>query len=189
MTTVHIETKNLPSILQRELAKVEYKGRDICVEAKEKAYLSDCGSDGRRAFVVILNMTTGESRYVQGSWGGPNMFSPTNPVDLDDREYPIPPNGAVIRGSEGYGGVRASIFVHPSSLTPLLPAGPTVTDREKQILGLMGFNGKYKGEEMRRANVTQEELKTLADKGLIKVNKAGATSITTAGKNAIGRKW
>lgn len=187
--TVHIETKNLPPILQRELAKVEFHGKDICVEAKETAILSDCGCEGRRAFVVLLNMTTGESRYVQGSWGGANIFNPQNPVDLDDRTHIIPPNGAVIKGSQGYGGVRATIFVHPSSLAPLLPAGPTVTDREKQILGLMGYKSFYKKERMDEMKVTPEELTSLASKGLIKINKAGASSITTAGKNAIDRRW
>jgi hypothetical protein len=67
------------------------------------------GSQGRRGFVTILNLDTGASRRLTGSWGGSNMFT-ASPVDEGDAVIPIPSNGAVLKGSMGYPRTFATIY-------------------------------------------------------------------------------
>ena len=139
---------------------------------------------GRRAFTLAVNLRTGQvSQVAMGSWGGPNQFV-QRPVDDLDSKIKIPPDNAVIKGSEGHGPTWAMIYVHPETLTPLLPGDGDLSEREKDILGMMRYKSFYKKELFQRNRVTKEEVKKLADGGYIKVNKAGSTSLTTKGKNA-----
>jgi hypothetical protein len=182
-----VEVKALPSALRSALASLGYGKRDIRVSAADTVSLQDFGSAGCRSFVCIVNLETGERETRHGSWGGPGVGSANNPVDLDSRQHRIPLNGAVISGAEGGGQpVYASVKVNPANLAKLLPPSADVTEKEKSILRVFrGYKaGEYRKAELARLDTASEDLAALVGKGLLKQNAAGATQITTAGKNA-----
>lgn len=183
---MYVNVKDLPYCLQEALARVGYTKKDVALEGREKVCLLDSGSDGRRAFAVLIDLETGERRTTYGSWGGANMFNPTNVVDLDDRAHTLPVGGAVVLGSEGYGGVMARIFLHPENLTKLLPMKVDVSDKDRAILEAIGSlkSGPYRREALQRIRATDEDINSLVARGFLNKNKAGAVSITTEGKNA-----
>jgi hypothetical protein len=168
--------------------------RDSCaVEPHEKVSRSGARGDGRRAFVAVVDMSTGQSKIEWGSWGGPNMFNPRNAVDMDRASYPIPPNVAVVEGSIGTK-TYATVSVRPDAIVALLPAGPSVSERDKRILndyvGLTSQGRKNEWERYPERRPTEAELEALAARKLLKRAKNGATSITTEGRNAIaGERW
>jgi hypothetical protein len=187
---IYIETKSLPDPIALTLRSLGFKRPTIAIYASEKAYIGDCGEQGRRGFAVLLNLETGETKHFQGSWGGSNMFSPTNAVDLDHNSHALPANGCVINGSEGYKGTRASVTVHPSRIAPLLPAstGDGITPRQALLLSVYaGLNSRGRREYFDRHGIdstpTLAELEAMQARGWIKVSKAGAVSVTPAGRN------
>lgn len=99
---MYIKVKELPDCLIRALQSVEFGGNDISVSTEEKVSLFDPGEAGRRGFFILVDLSTGERKTFEGSWGGSNMFNPGNQVDLNQEEYSLPENGAVVRGSTGY---------------------------------------------------------------------------------------
>ena len=131
---MHIKVKDLPSTLQAALKSCGYARADIGVEAKDN-YTMQCRTSGagRRGFTMAVDLATGKSETVTGSWGGANMFNPGNSVDLDDTRRPLPPNFAVVHGSEG-DGVRAYVEVNPQTLIPLLPATAELSKVETALL-------------------------------------------------------
>ena len=197
---MHIQVKALPESLRRTLSAVAYGARDIEVSPAETFTVQDFGGDGRRAFIFVVDLKTGRYEAFHGSWGGPNIFDRSNPVDNDATVRPLPEGFAVISGSTGHG-VYASIQVNPKSLAPLLPAAPAVAlspvEAEtlriyREIRGgrrdeyLTGYSaGGYRSVTDRRLTFAEVSaaLLSLSAKGLLKVNKAGATSVTTEGKN------
>lgn len=188
---MHVQVKQLPDSLRDALRAVGYARADIGLRAKASTTLNDYGADGRQAFVVVVNLKTREYKISRGSWGGPNAYCLNNAVDLDQTEYPIPLDGAVIKGSRG-NSVYATIYVHPDALAPLLPAPSSdVSDKEKAILYAYNSlkSGPYRQEELRRVDASQSDVDALIAKGLLKRNAAGSVSITTDGKNASGRGY
>jgi hypothetical protein len=142
------------------------------------------------------------------------MFNPENAVDLNRQDYPLPPHGCAIKGSMGYPRTFATIYVHPDHLQAFLPAGdqkPELSQDEKQVLsayrGLTSagrkdeFNrwdmdARWGGSDWRyhadrypfrpmRLSEVAEATDSLVEKGLLARNKAGAISVTLAGKNAL----
>jgi hypothetical protein len=66
----------------------------------------------------------------------------------------------------------------------MLPAAPTVSERDGRILGACkSYTSAYRKEWFARNKVTDTELDALVSAGYLKKNKAGAISITTSGKN------
>jgi len=187
----HCAVKDLPSTVQNALRSIGYAKKDIGVNAEEKTSVGDCGCDGRRSFVMLLDLASGESKTMRGSWGGANIFNPRNQVDLDFEDYALPPGGAVIHASEGYGGVWASLTIHPSNVAKLLPAsGSDVSEKDRKILAAIGGlkSGPYRKEALDRLGTTPADLDSLVSRGFLSRNKAGAIAITTAGKNARGNE-
>jgi len=194
----HVAVRELPQALQRALLSVGYKRKDIRVEPDTTYSPSEgtAGASGQRGFIVVVNMATGQMKKEMGSWGGGNMFE-NKQVDQDRKEYPIPNNGAVIVGSSGGRGNFAHIKVHPSNLAAILPAGDDekLPPDEQKALNIIGglksgarreyFDRNRLGPYDFRANPL---LQSLAKKGLIKANRAGAMAITTKGRNARTRE-
>jgi hypothetical protein len=188
--TVHIAVKELSPHVRNALASVGYGAKDILVEAANEIHPSAYAGEGQRAFCVILNLTTGERKTLSGSWGGSNMFTSTLVDDTrgEDRA-PMPEDGVVIKGSIGYPRTFATIYAHPNTVGRFLPSGEDdepLTDGQAQALychkALKG--GHYRREEMERRGCTTADVDALVERGLLKRNRAGATQITTAGKNA-----
>lgn len=179
MSSVYSQVKELPLILQRALKSIGYYKKDISIEGKETVSVQDSGGDGRRGFVVLVDLVANSYRKSYGSWGGANMFT-ANVVDSDDKEHAIPPNGAVITGCEGGGHpTLANLYLHPSNIVKFLPPKVELTDAERIALEQMStLKPGY------RDTVPPPVLASLLTKGLAKQNKAGAVQITTAGKTA-----
>jgi hypothetical protein len=179
---MYIEVKALPPVVQSALDSVGYGRKDIEVTAGEFAYPMQ-GDAGQRGFMTVINLATGEFRTAQGSYGGANPFQKS--VD-DIDSVALQPGMMVITGVSGYGPVYASITAHPSNMAAMLPAGPTLSQRELTVLyafrALKG--GEARRDHFRRYEVKQSEIDALEAKGLIKVNKAGAAQITTEGRNS-----
>ena len=179
-----ILTRQLPLSLQNLLARFSYGKRDIGLEATETVSPQLGGAAGRRGFVAILNLESGESQAFEGSWGGQNAFT-VNRVDSDETLYRIPPNVVVVKGYTGYPYSTATLYAAPGTVAPLLPSGVKMSDREVAILsayrGLR--SGPYRQEAL--ALYGEDEIKALVTRGLLKESRNGARQITTEGKNAL----
>jgi hypothetical protein len=188
---MHIALSDLPEIVRSTLSSFGYRASDIELRAATSYSPRVSGGKGRRGFVACINVETRKVESREGSYGGSNMFSPQNQVDLDPNIYPIPPNCVVVSGSTG-GRTFASALAHPAMLPALLPGNdPELTDNDRAFLYILkGFKSSYRKDEAWRAGVQwpdSDRLGTLASKGLIKVNKAGSVRLTTEGKNAANK--
>jgi len=192
----HVMVKDLPASVQKALASVRYKKRDIKISPATSFRLQSFGGDGVRDFTLVVDLKTGQFKSTYGSWGGPNPYTNNNPTDLDDTKRPLPDGVLVIQGSEGGGRpVYASILVNPATLTPLLPAGgdAELSKEEAAALNIIGGLITFaRIDEFERGGLGKygpenEHVKSLAAKGLVKIASNGAIGLTLAGKNA--RNW
>lgn len=191
---MYAKINELPEAIQSVLAGLNYNRKDIQVEARERVSPFASSGDGYRAFCAIIDLTSGQVDIKQGSWGGGNMFSLQNQVDLDTREYLIPPNVVVVKGHEGGGKpVYATIVMRPDMIVPWLPAKEGLSPRLQWIVDCVcaltsaGRKAEFNGYEMnggRRIPPQEHEWQALEGLGYIKRNKTGSVSITTEGRNA-----
>lgn len=183
-----IETKELPESVRTALGRVDYNRKDVEVRVERELVMSSAGSKGRRAFVLMVNLSTGEVDGQFGSWGGENMFCPRNPVDRDRKAYQLPPNGAVVLGSQGYPQTFLTLYVSPDLMdkTMLPPAAEELSPEEVSALYAHAClkGGAYRRDQLRRDGVRPETLADLVRRGYLEENRAGARKITTAGRNA-----
>lgn len=195
-------TKDMPDSVKKALRQVGYKRSTISVIPATEVSPSYAGGAGRRGFFVAFDLATGNIKVHEvGSWGGSNMFNPTNRVDLDQKMYPIPLNAGVIQGSEGET-VFADLYIHPENLAKLVTAGEKL-DLTKEELGILAAarlrSMPYKADEIGRVNPKYHEydsksrgyklsaeglkaIELLRKKGLI---KPGFFSLTVDGDNAL----
>lgn len=186
---MHVETKDLPEPVQRALSQVGYGRKDIEVIPRAEVVLSQSGGKGRQGFVALVNLTTAAVAVTWGSWGGENMFDRTNPVDLDHRPYALPADGVAVTGVRGGGQpVWAQLNVPASMMARILPGPPTeLTDAERDALSAyVGYTSAYRKEQLSRWGIGTDVIDQLVTRGFLTRNKAGATAVTTAGKNAVG---
>lgn len=183
---MYVAVKELPPWIQRILLDHGYHRPDVSVQAKEAVSISNGGMKGQQAWAEILNLETRARRTFTGSWGGSNMFNPTNRVDMDTQAHTIPPNGMVITGSSGYRSF-ASIYVHPSNLAKYLGATETISDSERRVLKAYGHlkSGPYRKQALENVPDYKAVVVGLVERGLLKQSRNGATQITTSGKNAL----
>ncbi len=180
----YVKVKELPEALQSALHECGYRAADVQIKIKESESIHASGGQGYRAFAVVVNMTNGETKQYVGSWGGANPFNPTNRVDLDTRNYIIPKDGAVIRGSTGgsSGSTDATITLSPLNILPILEGGKNLSPEETRVLGVMySYTSAYRKPILEKAKI---QVDALVEKGYIKRAKNGALSLTTSGKNA-----
>lgn len=187
---MYVKVSDLPQAVQSALESVGYGRKDIQVKTSKDVVLSGSGGSGRQAFATLVNLDNGRSQTVRGSWGGQNMFDKRNPVDNDNRPYPLPPNGVAVVGVRGGGQpVWAQLHI-PSSMTErILPGKPeSVTDTERAVLGAYKSlkSGPYRQDSLRYAGCTDAVIDGLVARGLLKRARNGATQITTEGKNLAG---
>lgn len=191
---MYVTVKSLPKEIQHILVTVSnYHKSDIEVKHVETISLGDYGAgDGRRAFTILINLETGEYKNYKGSWGGINMFNLDNPVDTDNSVYPMMAGMLVIKGSVGYPMTYATIYAHRDTALLPLESGTKITEKQALILGaIKGLkSGEYRNQRLNELGTRKSDIEELATMGLLKINKAGAVSITTQGKNlASNRTW
>jgi hypothetical protein len=180
---IHVPIKELPDSLRAALKRVGYGSRDIGVVAQDKVDPNPYAAEGQKGFVQVIDIASGRSRDLEGSWGG---ASPNNPSEIDfaNRPVPIPEGGAVIIGVQGYPQTMATIYVHPKTIAAMLPPAAETTEREQTILRtIRSLNSAGRKEVFGREKVTPAEIDALVARGLLKKTKTGAVSITTDGKN------
>lgn len=187
----HVAVKVLPPVVQRALRDLGYGRRDIEVRAADAVSVRESGGDGYRGFACIINMSTGDYKIMRGSWGGANPWSTRNQVDMDEGRHSIPPNGAVIKGTEGGGRpVYAVLYVNPDAMPTYLPEKPTLTpDEDKALAIISGIKPGYRADSFDRYDLglyTKDNpiVRSLVEKGLVKATGAGI-QITTEGRNAV----
>ncbi len=173
------------------MKEVGYNKRDIALIAKHSVSPQGMGGDGYRSFISIVNLESGHTNVMYGSWGGANMNNPRNQVDLDSRDYTIPMNGAVIKGVEGGSRpVWAEVFINPDNMSALLPMSTDITAEEKKALEVIGtIKSSYRASEFEREGLGAYDarnplIKSLLAKGFISARAGGGIQITTLGKNA-----
>ncbi len=190
MTTKrYMAVRDLPPCVIAVLREVGYGAKDIGVVVTETETLSPPSSHGRRGFAAVCKLDdTGKSMISWGSWGGSNMFSRT--VDDATVEVPIPRDVALVKGSTGEQ-TYATVYVHPANMNPaLLPPAADVTPKEAKILAIFkSLKSSARPEYLQRAGATAAEILELVRRGYLSRNAAGATSITTSGKNAAARDY
>jgi len=182
-------TKDLPQGIRNVLKEVDYGRRDIRVIPSNTYSPVDPGGEGRRGFTAVVDLGTGRYKLEWGSWGGANMFNPKNQVDLDDKNYPIPMNGAVVKGFIG-GTPYASVYVNPDNLQKLLPSETQVElseDEKKALKIIKSYKAGSRGEAFGREGLGKYDPKNpiivkLLGEGLVKLTGVGL-QITLSGKN------
>jgi hypothetical protein len=186
--TEYVSVKGLPTSVQSALSGLGYGSKDIEVITADSVSMSGAGGNGRRDFVTLINLSTDASETHWGSWGGQNMFNPTNAVDNDDRSYPLPLNGLIVKGSVGGGRpVHARIYVSADMAPKVITAGPAETLTAQQVEALRifkSYKSSYRTDYLRRAGIGDDIIAGLVASGHLSQNKAGARQITTLGKNA-----
>jgi hypothetical protein len=184
-----VPTKDLPDIVQEVLESVGFHKADIDVEPAVEAHLSSPYGTGYQTFAVGVDITRRRvSREVASSWGGPNMFEHRTldqPSTLD-----LPEGTMLIMGQRGGGRpVSAKLYAHPGLMAPMLE-GQQAADLSVQELAVLaifkGIKGGYREEEARRYKLPfKTAVARLVELGFLKTNRAGATQITTDGRNLI----
>jgi len=183
----HIEVRELSPHLRAALESVRYGARDVRVIPTESVESGSSAGAGSRGFATAVNLDTGERRTITGDWGGSGLGRHT--LDLPGQRMNIPPNGAVIKGAMGYPRTYATVYAHPTAFGRMLPSGEPadeLSDADQQAIYCFTAikGGEYRRDEMRRRGVTAATVDSLVERGYLKRNRAGATQITTKGKNA-----
>jgi hypothetical protein len=182
----HVDVRELSPALQAALKGVRYGASSVEVIPAESLDIGDGGGSGQRAFAVAVNLDTGERAGTVGSWGGPNMFT-ANPVDNGER-VAIPENGAIVKGTMGYPRTFATVYAHPAAMGRMLPSGDapeTFTDAELWALHCHTHikGGAYRRDELKRREGAADAIDGLVSRGYLSRNRAGATQVTTKGRN------
>ncbi len=189
---MYVNTNTLPNVVKRAMESVKYFKSDIEVIHTNSVTPNIQGNDGQKGFCILIDLNTDKFQTLMGSWGGANMFNRDNVVDLDNTDYPLNEGMVVIKGTMGYPSTWARIYAHQGSSILPLPTNSDMTDKEMFVLSCyVGLKSFARNDEMLRwmtdTEITQTVTK-LIESGHIKANKAGATQITTQGKNAVGDK-
>jgi hypothetical protein len=182
---MYVQINQLPTVIVQALKSVEINKNDIKLQVSETVKIMQAGGAGRRGFATIINLQTGEFKTTLGSWGGANMFNPGNLVDLDDSSHSLEMNVCALTG---YVGESATLHVFPNNLQAFISTNNVeLTPAQEYVLAVYsGFTSAYRKELISRKKLNFLQVaKELEEKKLLKVNKAGAASITTEGKNVV----
>lgn len=173
----YVKVKELPESLQSALYSVGYRKADVQVLIKEKESVFCSSGDGYRGFASIVNISTGETKHMQGSWGGANMFNQSNQVDMNDKDYVLPKDIAIIRGFFGgtAGITHSTVTISPLNVLPALQGAEEVSEEEKHLLAIMrSYKPAYRKPYL---DAAKETVDSLVERGYIKRASNGALSL------------
>jgi hypothetical protein len=187
---MHVDIKKLPSTIQKAIGKIKHSGRDIEVITCDSVNPEYCGDDGSRGVFGIFD-SNGNGQVHYGSWGGPNMFS-APAVDKFDADVNLPDGKFALKGSNGSFN-HIKLYANATTIEGICPqtdADIELDEVEYEILWAhVNRTSAYRKQHYFEHKIPDNRLSlaisSLVGKGLIKQNKAGATSITTEGRNAL----
>jgi hypothetical protein len=189
----YMKVSELPTSVQNALRDGGYGGKDIEVIVSERFEPRPPSGKGRRGYVAACRLDdSNEHKLTWGSYGGSNMFTRT--IDDVDEIIEIPQNIAFVSGlsnaGPGYPGY-ATVHISPKNMNPaLLPPTASVSEKEAKILAIFkSLKSSARKEYLDRAKATPAEVDSLVARGFLSRNRAGATSITTEGRNAAGKSY
>lgn len=189
MKRLHVSVKELPPVIRDALRQVGSHHADVQVEIGESLSAPGSYGKGYRGQVYVVNMATGEGQYAAGSWGGSNPFA-QHPVDEPSGESSLPPGFFALTT----GGRYWTLHLNPANVAAMLPsAGGEVTPREAYLLAvfakLNSAGRKDQFDRHRSSAPHPSEIAELESRGFIKVNRAGAVTITASGRNLAGSSY
>jgi hypothetical protein len=197
-------------IVGRDLGYISRKELQEKMPELAKAYdgtfSGQMGNKGKRPDIRITAsevFSFPQEKYSMGSWHV--IFAVLNgevkqlPVEhYFGKEQKLVPGSMILDCLVG-NLAMCTLHVHPQDASPLLKEGDELTDDEYVALSV--FHGmkpsgredefyyiKYKNDykkidEKKTAGEYKDAIKSLAEKGLVKVNSAGASQLTLEGKN------
>ena len=183
---MYVKTNQLPQVVRAQLQSRGYNRHDIGIVAREKYSLHGGGGDGMRDYTDVIDLATGSVDTNTGSWGGANIFNPSNKVDLDDSQFDLPVTSMVIKGHEGYK-PYATVYMHPNIIGQFASNSVDITAEEKEVLEVFAsYKPAYRQECLQRKKFNvATTVESLISKKLVKRNAVGSLSLTTEGRNAV----
>lgn len=140
-------------------------------------------------------------KYSMGSWHVIYAVLNGKPKPINVEQYfgkseKLVPNSMFLDCIKGNLNI-CYLYVHPDDASPLIKGGDDLSDDESLVLHIMKgyksfareaeyYNTKYKHDykaHIDKPHEYKDTLKSLADKGLVKINKAGSAMLTLEGKN------
>ena len=186
-STIHLPAGDVPAIFKR--AYPDYRGRTwkVCV-ATEVELTGNYWSGGSRSTYRGLDLATGKVfNPAHDEYGNPFTCPDVPTVTLS-------PGVAIVSHSIYCGKDHGlTIYAHPDNVQKLLPAPTDLSEDERRALDLIcstrgGECRRKEWDDYRRLpgkySAANPLIVSLADKGLVKVNKAGAVAVTLDGRNA-----
>ncbi len=171
-------------------------------KAYDAAYAAkSLGNRSRRPDIKIIASESfhfPQDKYNMGSWN--IIYAMLDgtvkqiPVDSNlGKEQKLIPGSMILDCVRGNVNI-CSLYVHPKDATPLLKEGKELSDNEYLTLHVMlrlkpparekeFYYLKYKYDSPKNPNEYKDTLKTLEEKGLVKINAAGSAQLTIDGKN------
>jgi hypothetical protein len=185
MTDRYVDPSDLPECVQTALRLVGHSGRKSVGVTATTQYASGCCTSGSRAVYVSVHIGSGSVHELHyGSWGGANPFESLPGDSMVD----IAPGWCVVGGQTG-GRTYVNVYAHPDTLDRVLPtpvAEPELTEDEIRVLCVhVSLNSRGRKNYFgRRPTLPVDACKArLADLGLLKVARNGASKVTTEGRN------
>lgn len=166
-----------------------------------RAYEEAYGSKKPDIKIVTNNIFSfPNEKYTMGSWhiiyavlNG--KTKPINVAQYYGKSEKLVPNSMFLDCIKGNLNI-CYLYVHPDDAAPLIKGGDELSDNESLALAIMkGYKAfaregqyyytKYGYDDSKREspNEYKDTLVSLADKGLVKLNKAGSAMLTLEGKN------
>lgn len=167
----------------------------------DEAYAKRMGSGGKRPDIRIQaseEFSFPAEKYEQGSWHIIYAVLNGQVKQLPVEQY-FGKTQKLVPGSMILDCLRGNVnlcylYVHPSDATPLLKEGEELSDDEYLVLHVMSslkpparerefYSIKYRYASYDGKDEYKTALKSLADKGLVKISSSGSAQLTLEGKN------
>jgi hypothetical protein len=182
---MHVKLSDLNPLVRNRCKQLGHNRDSIQVHPAEEVSTEYQGNAGSRGVFCLINTRTGIEETEYGSWGGSNAFVERN-VD-QGKAVVLLGDLVALKGSTGHFNLL-HLYVPPEvyetmkqpEAVPLTRAEQVVLYAHKSLKG-----GHYRIEHYQRNQIDHKSaIESLVGRGMLKQNKAGATSITPDGRNA-----
>jgi len=167
------------------------RGQRVTIEPRDHPVtLSDTyWSGGSRSSYALVSLTDPPRSIPLPQFDPPQFGGPRQSPEIELRPDVCVVELSIFRGKP----MPFRILCLPGAIAPKLTAGTEITEEEGIILAMLArLNSKGRAHERDRRKISEasylDQCRKLEARGLAKVNKAGAASITDAGRNALGNR-